>query len=149
MAQGINSPCKEYTTQHMTVLFIAILCGLVVICRNGDIRLVNGMNEYEGRVELCIGETWGTVCDDFWGTPDAEVVCRQLGYNSTGAMAFNFAFFGQGTGPIFIDDVSCVGTETRLVSCRSTPVGTHNCIHLEDAGVRCPAPEGKYVEKAC
>lgn len=97
---------------------------------------------YEGRVELCYGEIWGTVCDDFWGMPDAMVVCRQLGFNVTGAQAFNFAFFGQGTGPILIDDVECTGAETRLISCRHTPIGSHNCVHFEDAGVRCPAPPG-------
>ena len=113
------------------------------LCADGDVRLVGGSNEYEGRVELCFGEEWGTVCDDFWGNTDAIVVCRQLGYNTTGATAFNFAFFGQGTGPILIDDVECTGSEDRLISCRHTPIGVHNCIHLEDSGVRCPAPEGR------
>ena len=116
------------------------------LCADGDLRLVGGMSEYEGRVELCFGEAWGTVCDDFWGTSDAEVVCRQLGFNTTGAAAFNFAFFGQGTGPIYIDDVECTGSETRLISCRHTPIGVHNCVHFEDAGVRCPAPEGENVQ---
>lgn len=105
--------------------------------------MVGGTTDYEGRVELCFGEEWGTVCDDFWGDVDAAVVCRQLGYNTTGAMGLNFAFFGQGTGPILIDDVACTGTETRLISCTHTPIGTHNCIHFEDASVRCPAPFGK------
>ena len=104
--------------------------------------MVGGSEDYEGRVELCFNEAWGTVCDDFWGDVDANVVCRQLGYNDTGATAFNLAFFGQGTGSILIDDVQCTGTESRLISCPHTPIGTHNCIHLEDAGVRCLAPEG-------
>ena len=57
---------------------------LLVLCEDGDLRLVDGDTEYEGRVEICIGEVWGTICDDFWGTLDAEVVCQQLGYNSSG-----------------------------------------------------------------
>ena len=45
----------------------------------GDVRLINGSNEREGRLEVCIGKVWGTVCTS-WSYSYARVVCRQLGF---------------------------------------------------------------------
>ena len=54
----------------------------VGICEDGDLRLADGMTQYEGRVEVCSEEVWGTVCDDGWDDSDAMVVCRELGYSN-------------------------------------------------------------------
>ena len=54
--------------------------------REGDIRLVEGQYNWEGRVEIYVSGTWSTINDTSWDTSDAEVVCRQLGHLTEGAV---------------------------------------------------------------
>ena len=148
----------------------------LVLCQNGDIRLVNGTTFYEGRVEICWNETWGTVCDVFWSGFEAQVACRQLGFPSlgedctcmrldvelitlktcytfnspTGATPMHNAFFGQGRGPILLDNLNCTTTESRLVDCHHRGIGqTLFCRnHLNDAGLRCAERKLETNEKS-
>ena len=53
-------------------------------CTEGDVRLVNTSSSTEGRVEICLNDEWGTVCNQTWTDTDADVVCRQLGFASNG-----------------------------------------------------------------
>ena len=55
-----------------------------------------------------------------------------------GAIAIIGAFFGEGTGPILLDEVGCTGNEAHLLECSHRGLLNHNCFHFKDAGVLCP-----------
>ena len=117
---------------------------LCIECSDYDVRLAGGSSNTEGRVELCLNGEWGTVCDNYWDARDARVICRLLGYESDSAIAI--PFYGGGEGPIQLDYVNCVGSETHLSECPPCSVCAAsmfvNCDHLRDAGVIC-FPNGK------
>ena len=127
--------------------------------------MVGGSTEYEGRVEVCYNEAWGTVCDDGFDSNDAGVICRQAGYsqmgmtnsiycciilhvncNPTGAVAQANAAYGQGTGSVLLTTLQCVGNETSLVNCTGADfLETSPCPHRRDAGVMCQRRQGKSI----
>ena len=70
-------------------------CYCTADCVNGDVRLVEGETEWDGRVELCLSQRWGTVGSDRWTEVNSVVVCNALGYDFTGKLAqlsINIAF---------------------------------------------------------
>ena len=93
-------------------------------------------------MEVNYNGEWGTVCDDGWSSIDAGVVCRQLGFGSYGS-SYSRAFFGRGSGPIWLDNIACIGTESTIASCGHLGFNiTRSCDHSEDAGVRCYGGQG-------
>ena len=59
-------------------------CIHVASCQNGDLKLVGGISENEGRLEVCFDQRWGTISGDGWTHADTRVACRQLGYSTSG-----------------------------------------------------------------
>ena len=98
----------------------------------------------EGRVEVFHNDQWGTVCDEQWDEQDAEVLCRQLGYGNVSAIAWGAAKFGRGTGPVWLNAVTCSGTESNIYECASQELGLNDCDHSSDAGVTCITGEVTY-----
>ena len=121
---------------------------------DGDVRLVNGATPNEGRLEMYHDGQWGTFCDDYWTDDDADVACRQLGYeqgsvpNGGRFLRSHFGAADEGV-PIWLDNLLCNGDESGLMDCARAPqpegtnLGQHNCSlrHLEDVGVRCETGE--------
>ena len=74
------------------------------------------------------------MCNDGWNDSYASLVCTQLGFGSSGSLAY----FGPGTGSVFLDNVICSTDDTILANCGHYGVGiTVNCGHTNDVGVTC------------
>lgn len=80
---------------------------------------------------------WGWVCDHGFLDVDAEVVCRQLEYSTSGATTFNNSRYEQGGGGIWLSEVRCLGYESRLSHCRHAGWGVHDCRRSEYVAVQC------------
>jgi len=131
---------------------ITLFFPLCPIGQLSNVRLVNVNNtgiggQYEGRIEILHNGTWGTICDHDWEYEDAQVACRSLGFSET-VRAVTNAYYGRGTGRVWLDHVECTGTETSLMSCRHNSLGSvdSDCQdHSNDAGVVCADGECDFV----
>ena len=85
------------------------------------------------------------MCDNAWDDTNAQVVCRQLGFPTTSATALTLGDVPDGSGPIWLDNVNCVGSEGRLVDCPASSFGSNTCSHSEDAGVQCLSKFSYYI----
>ncbi|XP_049340535.1 deleted in malignant brain tumors 1 protein-like isoform X10 [Astyanax mexicanus] len=106
-----------------------------LVC-SGSVRLVDGDSRCAGRVEVLYRGQWGSVCGDDWDMRDAAVVCRELGCGEA-VDTYHESYFGSASGPIWMDNVHCSGSESTLRNCESAGWGKHNCDHSKDAGVIC------------
>nr|XP_022287642.1 uncharacterized protein LOC111100229 isoform X1 [Crassostrea virginica]XP_022287725.1 uncharacterized protein LOC111100229 isoform X1 [Crassostrea virginica] len=104
-----------------------------------SIRLVGGANLYEGRLEVYHNGVWGTVCDDDNDndTKVSDVVCRSLGISWKTSESYPQAKYGKGAGPIWLDDLNCLGSESSIDECDHRGWGVSNCRHYEDLSIRC------------
>ncbi|XP_052280811.1 putative DMBT1-like protein [Dreissena polymorpha] len=112
-----------------------VVCGGPV-----TVRLRGGTTISEGRVEIFYNGIWGTICDDNVDRNFAVFICKQLGFLTINVTLRKEAFFGPGSGQIWLDDVSCRGDEVSVESCSANAWSINNCGHHEDVGVVYNAP---------
>ena len=121
---------------HLFSLFLVFAIGSVAGApAEGDVRLV-GPADHMGTVGVFHNGQWGTICDDSWNYRDADVVCRELGYLRSYRIYYR-AYFGQGEGPVLIDQINCPNNAQSLLECAHEGWGEHDCKKSEDAGVEC------------
>ena len=129
---------------HKVYELLMIILIMFIASADLQIRLNGSGNNISGRVEIFNSNFgWGTVCDDVWDITDSNVVCRQLGFTGANAARYR-AYYGEGSGPILLDDVSCSGTETHIWDCSHGGWNRHKsyCSHSRDAGVECLCKKG-------
>ena len=102
------------------------------------IRIIGGARDYEGRVEIYNENLggWGTICSQNWDRNDADVLCRQLGYDG----ALYVQSYGPGSGPVYLTNLQCTGNEPSLFDCANdgwNSVADACLDHSLDAGVLC------------
>ena len=105
-----------------------------------SVRLKGGNTTNEGFIEIKGSNgIWGGICDDQWDKPDADVVCRMLGWYFGAEIVYRQSTpFGHGGhGSFVFDDLACVGNETSVFDCPARPEGEENCGTGEWAGVKC------------
>ena len=97
--------------------------------------------DLQGRIEIEYYNIWGTICDDFFNIYSANVACRRLGYTAASRVITNVR---AGSGPIWMDDVKCIGNESSLEMCPHRGFGNNGgCSHSKDVGVECIS---KYID---
>ncbi|XP_052789613.1 scavenger receptor cysteine-rich type 1 protein M130-like isoform X2 [Mya arenaria] len=103
------------------------------------IRLVGGLSQYSGRVEVLFNKQWGSVCRNGFSDTDAVVVCRMLNLPTAGARAItNFTGYPTAPAQIWLDELRCTGCEQSIADCtHRMPWGSNKCNHNEDVGVVC------------
>uniref|UniRef100_A0A672JVL1 Lysyl oxidase homolog n=2 Tax=Sinocyclocheilus grahami TaxID=75366 RepID=A0A672JVL1_SINGR len=97
-----------------------------------QVRLSGGRSQYEGRVEVRVGQRWGSVCSEGWTTKEAMVACRQLGLGfSMHAITETWYWDSSNVTEMVMSGVKCTGDEMSLSQCQH-----HRTVSCQKAAAR-------------
>lgn len=105
-----------------------------------DLRLVGGVNECEGRLEVYYNGSWGSVCSNLMSSHSVSVICKQLNCGTSGQLETSFTY-GSGAAPYWLDLIDCRSQDNTLSECLSAPWGENNCSASEVAQITCQNPK--------
>ena len=103
----------------------------------GDLRLVDGIEDAEGRLEVFNADEWGTVCNVGFGRDEANVACRQLGHLNGRSVCCGPFGAGNSSAPIWLSDLDCSAEPARLEDCNHPGFGMNACSHSQDVDLVC------------
>ena len=106
--------------------------------------MAGSVNSHEGRVEVYIDGSWRTMCNNGWDFADAQVICRQIGYDKALDVTYDSYRFGQSHEPTWLVKLDCYN-ESSLNDCRTQVVGIHECDNYKDPGVVCGLGKPIYL----
>ena len=122
--------------------------------RPGDVRLVGGPSQLEGRLEIYHESIWGSICDDGWGEEETTAACSQVteGVVREGSRRLASKYGpgpgGKYTGKIWLDSIHCPAGASTLFDCVTEHWGSSDCNHEEDSAAVRVALDGRPVRVA-
>ncbi|NXF76093.1 C163A protein, partial [Sclerurus mexicanus] len=134
LASCPRGPPREQPCNHSRDA--GVICTPLPVLEGTAFRLVNGSTACEGRVELHVRGTWGTVCASRWDLEDGHVLCRHLGCGFATSVP-DGGSFGAASGPVWRDSFHCDGSEAHMGQCPVTALGASPCPAGTPAAVIC------------
>ena len=117
-----------------------------------DVQLYGGFYPHEGRIGFQHKNQWGVICEDTWDLRDADVICRQLGFEKGASnLAAGLEVVdrdGRRQPTVIMTDIECSGNELTIDECKFNLVKPGKCLHSAvNAGVFCvPGMSMSYFE---
>lgn len=124
------------------------ICISIARCTEDSVRLVGGLNQFNGRVEICKEGSWGAVCKTGFGSDEARAVCSALGLNTSTVFTTLGQIFQQSTDQMQMT-YSLTASCNNGTTCNFTSEVSSQCSEMEKTGVFCPRNFASSETKNC